>query len=104
MSLVVHEITKYIISYYSNVHGATAMITCFTGDKYVANICFFPPGQPILNAKSGKNSSINLVYPIDMLESVLNTLRVEKPVYCSLNTDNGGAAIATTKEPIGENE
>ena len=103
MSTYSHHVTKYVLDQNAD-HDGTAMITCYNEGAYVGRLRFFPPTPTTTNAKSGKDTSININYPVSSFNDVITTFREENPIYIWFDSSSGKAGLRTTKEPVGEEE
>jgi len=80
-----------------------AFVDLYSGSKWIGRLKFMKEGQPIPENKE-MGSAYVLHYPVKHFDSIVTILREEKPVYINLNTANGIGTIATSAEPVGEEE
>ena len=105
MEKMATEVKKYHILFYGSPKGYQtnrAQIALYDDkDKTVAYIRFNDPGMFFENDyQSG--GIIRMHLPSAMFQNVLDVLRNEKPVYIYFAQNRG--FLATSKEPIGEEE
>lgn len=85
-----------------------AVIQVYASGVFNGRIGFYPDAGPIvLNGTIAPLGTpvpaIN--YPLSRLESVMNMLRFEKPLYIFLDTATGNGFVGTAQqEPVGEQE
>lgn len=99
------EVKNYHVLFYGSPAGYQtnrAQITLYGPDgKTAAFIRFNDPGMFFEN-DSQSEDIIYMHLPSAMFHNVLDVLRNEKPVY--IYFAQGGAFLATSKEPVGEGE
>lgn len=95
---------SYRMYYYSAPqYSWDARIDLFNGRKAVATLLFMKAGQAI-PANTVNGSIFRLHFGIGHLAEIVALLRYEKPLYVHLNTSNGIGTLATSDEPVGEQE
>lgn len=112
MPTVFSTFDKYMIRHYARKSGAgvtetLALINCYKASDIVGTINFHPEGQvpesKVETNTSGKQT-IRVYYPITRISEILDTLRLEKPVYISVDTSNKLGWVSTDAESAGEQE
>ena len=102
MATIQADFDTYKYWYYSG-HPYEALIYCYKATAYVGRIVFFKDGASIPPNANLSGPSIH--YPISRFAHVIDTLRMEKPLYLFLNLDNNIGMVATSDfEPVGEEE
>ena len=99
------EVSNYKVFIYGKPNGyqnTRARIYCYgKNGTLVAILKFLDPDMPFRDDyELGRTTHIHI--PSCRIEAVLDTLRNEKPIYIHFVSDTG--AIATSKEPTGEEE
>jgi hypothetical protein len=108
MPLVTKNFDRYSVHYYGggSLQGGQpgADIACYLGAVRVALIRFFrdPAVMPINQVHS--DGTLGLYYEMSRFQDVAAMVRYEKPLYLAVNTDTGFGYLATTQEPVGEQE
>jgi hypothetical protein len=98
------QFNLYRVYYYSAPqYNWDVRIDLYRDGTVVGTLLFMKAGQPI-PANSSPGGVPILHYSITHLPAIMSMLREEKPLYVSLNTANGIGAVATTSEPVGEQE
>ncbi|WP_158860083.1 hypothetical protein [Lunatibacter salilacus] len=107
---------KYVVKISGGNDGRVALLSCYIDNSFVGRIDFFPEGTTLtkdyLWHPNPFGEYIVLHMPMSRFESVINTVRYEKPLilYISVNRGNGASTqgsgyLATSeKEPVGEQE
>ena len=102
MATIQADFDSYKYWYYSG-HPYEALIYCYKATAYVGRIVFYKDGAAIPANANLSGPSIH--YPLSRFADVIDTLRMEKPLYLFLNLDNGIGMLATSDfEPVGEEE
>lgn len=107
---------KYVVRISGGNEGRVGLVLCYSGNSFVGRIDFYPDGatmpQDYLWHPSSVGESVVLHMPMSRFESVMSTVRVEKPLHLYIDVDRGIGAVTrghghlatTEKEPIGEEE
>jgi len=107
---------KYVIRISGGNEGRVGLLLCYGGNSFVGRIDFYPEGASIPQDYLWHPTSIGeyvvLHMPMSRFESVMSTVRIEKPLHLYINVNRGTGAttygqghLATTeKEPVGEEE
>ena len=91
---------SYEITYFTKEYPFMATLYLYQAGKWVGGIFFVPDGAPIPH---GADNQPILYYPLSRFNDVITILREEKPLYIIVYA-TGGGYLATTKEPVGEQE
>lgn len=96
--------------------GRVGLLMCYAGDSFVGRIDFYPDGialaQDYLWHPNPVGEHVVLQMPMSRFESVLSTVRFEKPLQLYIDVNRGigastqghGYLTTSEKEPIGEEE
>ena len=108
---------KYVVKIFGGDRGRVGLVLCYEDNSFVGRIDFYPEGATIpKDYLWHPNSTVEYVVvnmPISRFESVMSTVRFDKPLHLYINVSNSGlgafthgqANLATTeKEPVGEEE
>ena len=111
-----NSFNKYVVRISGGNSGRVGLLLCYKGKYFAGRIDFYPDGdtlpQDYLWHPNITNGYVVLHMPMSRFESVMSTVRVEKPLHLYINVNKGNGAstpghghLATTeKEPIGEEE
>ena len=92
----------YWVNLYAGPGPTRAVVSLFEASgANTARVFFLDSGPIPANATASPN--ITLFFPLAALESVLTTLREEKPIYVNVWSPTS-VAISTSQEPVGEDE
>jgi len=80
-------------------------ITCY-GDKHRFIMYFLHPDSPVPSPAFHENTRVGAVFlPFKDMQTYLDVIRNEKPIYAYLNSKNPEwNSIRTSREPVGEEE
>jgi hypothetical protein len=107
---------KYVLRISGGNEGRIGLLLCYNGNSFVGRIDFYPDGttfpQDYLWHPTTTNEYVVLHMPMSRFPSVIETVRVEKPLHLYINVNReigaftrGNGYLATTeKEPVGEEE
>ncbi len=107
---------KYVGRISGGDDSRVGLLLCYSGNSFVGRIDFYPDGatipQDYLWHPTSTREYIVLHMPMNRFESVMSTVRVEKPLHLYINVNRGigastpghGHLATTEKEPIGEEE
>jgi hypothetical protein len=107
---------RYEIKIYGGNAERVGLLQCFAGESFVGNIEFYPDSatlpQDYLWHPNGIGEWVCLFMPMSRFESVLSTVRFEKPLQLYIDVNRGigartpGQGYLTTgeREPVGEQE
>ncbi len=96
--------------------GRVGLLMCYAGDAFIGRIDFYPDDTALVPDYLWHPTSIGeyvvLQMPMSRFESVLSTVRFEKPLQLYIDVNRGAGAstqghgyLATSeKEPVGEQE
>jgi len=95
----------YILYHYASPNAQTPIIVyCSSGTTPAGNISFYRDEGAVPQNRYDY-SKIWLYYPMSQFGNVMNTLRLEKPLFMSFDSDGAFGYIATSEaEPVGEEE
>ncbi|MBL4775186.1 MAG: hypothetical protein JKY87_03935 [Mariprofundus sp.] len=96
------NITGYKYSYHSKSGTSRASIQLLNGALPVGYIDFVPDGEPIPDPYV-RYRAVFMVLPKSDLVGVVDMLRNESPIFCSIDS-TGNARISTYLEEAGEGE
>ena len=112
MAIITFEVKSYEITLAYELSGggggpkSRGVVVCNGDNGYRFAIYFAAPGSQMAPPRyfpETKFGSINV--PVDEMSHYVDLLRNEKPIFAYLNSDKPEwNNIATTKEPIGEEE
>lgn len=107
---------KYVMRIYGGNEGRIGILLCYKGNSFAGRIDFYPEGesmpQDYLWHPIATGEFVVLHMSINRFGSVMDSVRVEKPLHLYIDVNRGAGAstrghghLATTdKEPIGEEE
>ena len=107
---------KYVVRISGGNSGRVSLLLCYSGNSFVGRIDFYPVESTIpkdyLWHPNSSREYVVLHMPMSRFESVMSTVRVEKPLHLYIDVNrgtgsstNGKGHLATSeKEPIGEEE
>ena len=116
---------KYEVIIFGGSDKVAAILYCYDGSSYSGRIRFFAddsdlPSDCLVDSSKGEIATpnqeewISLSMPMSRFESIMSTVRLEKPLYLLIQFDKknttdwyseGFGYLATTeKEPVGEEE
>ncbi len=107
---------KYVMRIFGGNDQRAARLLCYSGSSFVGRIDFYPDGAPMpqdfLRHSTRTEQFIFLTMSMSRFESVISTIRVEKPLHLYIDVNRGTVAqtrglghLATSaKEPVGEEE
>ena len=101
-------ITNQFDGYWFRIHArenttTAATIFCRKGGTTIAWL-IFNYGEEKTEAKLAATGVPLLYYPASMLGAILETVRVEKPLYVHMNPDISWGYVTSSVEPVGEEE
>lgn len=70
----------------------------------MGSLNFYEDGVTIPAGKLGSDGRIFLSFKEHHLRDMVETLRLEKPLYINIETHTSRGYLSTSKEPIGEEE
>jgi len=98
------EFDSYRIYYYSAPqYSWDVRIDLYSARRFVATLLFMKAGQAI-PANTVVSGSFRLHFAMAHFPGIMGMLREEKPLFVHLNASNGIGTIATSDEPVGEQE
>jgi hypothetical protein len=104
MPSITHAFDSYQLFFYSG-YSTPAYMQLYASGIMVGRVLFFPDSLSSVPANQYSSNVITLYWPLSQLANLVSLLREEKPLYISLNTDNGIGILATSDfEPVGEQE
>lgn len=107
---------KYVVRISGGNEGRVGLLLCYSGNSFVRRIDFYPDAatmpQDYLWHPNPTREYVVLHMPMSRFESVMSTVRVEKPLHLYIDVNRGigastrghGHLATTEKEPIGEEE
>ena len=107
---------KYVVRIYGGKNGRVSLLLCYNGNSFVGRIDFHSVDSTIpkdyLWHPNPTREYVVLHMRMSRFESVMSTVRVEKPLHHYIDVNrgigaftNGNGHLATSeKEPIGEEE
>ena len=101
----IREFDEYKINYYSALRSSlVARVTLLMGGRGVGWINFVSESAPTPQNQVHVNGGLIINFSESKFSDIVDILRHEDPLFVVLNTDSGGGAIQTDREPIGEEE
>ena len=98
------EFNFYRVYYYSAAqYSWDVRVDLTMNGTTVATLLFMKAGQ-MIPANSSSGGIPQLHYSISHFPAVMSMLKDEKPLFVSLNTNNGIGFVSTSSEPVGEQE
>lgn len=106
MAITNHEIDSYKIYHYNaeNSYGQIAVINCYKNGSFKGSLYFYKDGETVPASKITSSGYLYLRFNEGSLQSMIETLRQEKPLYIGFNDSNSWGWLSTSTEPIGEEE
>ncbi len=108
MSFISHAIDGYRLIHigYNTNRNVTAVINCYRNHVRYGFIRFYKEGTPIPEGLVAypDHETIHLNFSDHNLQSIIDTLRYEKPLHISFNDATRTGWLSTSNEPIGEEE
>lgn len=105
------EISKYLLSTYSNGYESPALIALHRANgTLLAWLRFFPPESTMprntVSSRFPSSGYAMVSYPISSYAATVDILRNEKPVYFYYNDGSSpyGTVSTSAQEPVGEEE
>ena len=107
---------RYEVRIHGGTEGRIGLLMCYKGNSFVGRIDFYPDGahfpQDYLWHPNPIGEYIVLNMPMSRFESVLSTVRFEKPLQLYIDVNRGTGAFTkgygylttSKKEPVGEEE
>ena len=107
---------EYVVRVYGGNKGRLGLLLCYSGNIFVGRIDFFPDDitmpKDYLWHPFPTGEYVVLHMPMSRFESVMSTVRNEKPLHLYISVDRGdgdstygyGHLSTTEKEPVGEEE
>jgi len=107
---------NYVMRISGGNEDRVGLLMCYSGNSFVGRIDFFPDGvampQDYLWHTTPTKECVVLHMPMSRFESIMSTVRVEKPLHLYIDVNRGigaftrghGHLATTDKEPIGEEE
>ena len=94
------EVKSYI-TYLRSGPGSTKGFLVVSGSNGRATVRFVAgtPGAPAMIG-----ASLRFEYPVEMMQTVIDMVRNEKPIYVIYNEDLTIVQFGTSEEPVGEEE
>src|SRR5262245_11920735 len=103
MATIRVDFDAYQIFYFSSF-SYEASIECFKEGKRVGRMLFFADGV-VIPANRSYASGPSIHFRLERFGDVIETLRHEKPLYLSLNTESRSGMLATSElEPTGDED
>ena len=106
MAITNYEIDTYMI-YHMNVensYGQSAVVNCFKGGAFKGTLYFYREGASIPASQKTSSGYLYLRFHEARYPEVVETLRHEKPLHIGFNDSNQWGWVATSSEPVGEEE
>ena len=107
---------KYVVRISGGNEGRVGLLLCYKGNSFVGRIDFYPDGtampQDYLWHPTSTGEYVVLHMPMSRFDSVMSTVRLEKPLHLYIDVNRGigaytsghGHLATTEKEPTGEEE
>ena len=107
---------KYVVRISGGNEGRAGLLLCYSGNSFIGRIDFYPDGatmpQDYLWHPNPTREYVVLHMRMSRFESVMSTVRVEKPLHLYIDVNRGigaftrghGFLATTEKEPVGEEE
>src|SRR5262245_25908334 len=103
MATIRVDFDAYQIFYFS-AFSYEASIECFSEGRLVGRMLFFAYGADVSSNRSYA-SGPSLHFKLRRFGDVINTLRHEKPLYLSFNTETRSGMLASSElEPTGDDD
>lgn len=105
--VVSHKIDDYSTLIISNYSGGKQIgfIYLYDGSsKYLGYFGIIKEGEPLPQNVQHSNNILNIYFHESELQSIIDTLRNENPVYVKFHTTLKWGSLSTGKEPVGEGE
>ena len=107
---------KYVVRISGGNEDRVGLLLCYSGNSFIGRMDFYPDSatipQDYLWHPNPTREYVVLHMPMSRFESVMSTVRVEKPLHLYIDVNRGigaytrghGHLATTEKEPIGEEE
>ncbi|WP_298544849.1 hypothetical protein [uncultured Aquimarina sp.] len=105
--VVSHKIKDYstlIISNYSGGKQVGFLYLYDPNNKYLGYFGIIKDGQALPQNVQHANNILNIYFHEAEMETLIDTLRNEDPVYVKFHTTLKWGSLSTGKEPVGEGE
>lgn len=93
-----------LISGYSNPNQIGFVYFYEPSAEYIGYAGIIKNGQPLPSNVQFANGILNIYFHEAQFDTLLDTLRNERPVHVKYNTDLKWGSVGTGKEPVGEQE
>lgn len=104
MAYTSYEIDSYHVYQYNEDSSVlTAQINCNKGHDFKGALQFYKDSASV-PASFKSNIGLFLRFNEHKFRDIIETLRLEKPLYIRFNDDSRVGYLATSKEPVGEEE
>ena len=84
---------KYVVRISGGVEGRVGLLLCYRGNSFAGRIDFYPSGaalpQDYLWHPNPTQEYVVLHMPMSRFESVMSTVRVEKPLHLYIDVNRG---------------
>jgi len=105
--VVKHEVGTYRVLMISGYGRATQIGFIYFNKpdrKYIGYAGIIKDGNPLPANRQFPNGVLNIYFHEAEFVALLDTLRMEKPIYVRFNTDLKWGSVGTDLEPVGEGE
>lgn len=106
MAFIASEIASYkVIRYGNSDRNLDAFIHCYdASENNVASLVFWRDGAPLPQNHHIAGMRVELYYPTSAFAEILAILQNEKPLFFGFIESTKVGYLATTSEPVGEQE
>jgi len=105
MAYIFYDINKYAITHHNEDHASlTGVIYCYYGNELKGYLYFYKDGVSVPKSSKSSTGSLYLRFKENKFRDIVETLRLEKPLYIYFDDDSLRGYLSTFEEPIGEEE
>jgi hypothetical protein len=98
-----HKINKYKYEFRNSGPEEVGVLYLFEGKELICTAVFMDKGE-LPEPREGLNRIVHVAYKFSWLQTVIDMLRFEKPIYFTWDDSSLTARISTDEEPVGEEE
>ena len=106
MAITNYEINTYRLYHFNveNSYGQTAVINCYHNNAFKGTLYFYKDGTTIPASQKTSSGYLYLRFHEARFSEMVDSLRLEKPLYMGFNDGNLWGWLASSNEPVGEEE
>ncbi|MEM9565967.1 MAG: hypothetical protein AAGA93_25315 [Actinomycetota bacterium] len=106
MAVITYPFDTYRIFHKTreSISNETARIVCFDGSRWRGTLFFYRNPAPALASVHLGTDALYLRFDDWMYPHIIDTLRNESPLFLTLDDNTGRGWVATSDEPVGEEE